>query len=105
MSLASVRRVSGVDWVQSDVGYQYNTDEHSGWLAGFVAPNLACWAFLFPGGFLLAITLSRHKLDLVKYRMRWGFFYNEYTKGAFFWEFVKIFQKEFIIIFLTYYED
>lgn len=31
--------------------------------------------------------------------------YNEYKTGAFFWEIVKIVEKELLIIFLSYYED
>ena len=31
--------------------------------------------------------------------------YNEYKSKAYFWETIKILQKEFMIIVLTYYED
>jgi len=31
--------------------------------------------------------------------------YNEYKTGAFFWEIVKIVEKELVIIFLSYYDD
>lgn len=41
----------------------------------------------------------------IESRKKWGYFYNEYTKGAYLWEFVKIFEKELVIIGLTYYED
>jgi hypothetical protein len=38
-------------------------------------------------------------------RKAWGYLYNEYRKLAYFWEIVKICQKELIIIFLAFYED
>ena len=44
-------------------------------------------------------------LNNIHSRSNWGFLYNEYTKWAFYWEIVKIFLKEIIIIILTYYED
>lgn len=47
----------------------------------------------------------RAKLDDFESRKKLGFFYNEYTKEGYLWEFVKIFEKELIIIFLTYYEE
>ena len=37
--------------------------------------------------------------------MKLGYFYNEYNEEGYLWEFVKIFSKEMIIIFLTFYED
>ena len=37
--------------------------------------------------------------------MKLGYFYNEYNEDGYLWEFVKIFSKEMIIIFLTFYED
>lgn len=47
----------------------------------------------------------RNKLDDFESRKKLGYFYNEYTKEGYLWEFVKIFEKELIIIFLTFYED
>lgn len=47
----------------------------------------------------------RDALDDFENRKKLGYFYNEYTKEGYLWEFVKIFQKELIIIFLIFYED
>jgi hypothetical protein len=47
--------------------------------------------------------VSRDKLDDKATRLHWGYLYNEYKKDAYFWEIVKIVEKELIIIFLTYY--
>lgn len=41
----------------------------------------------------------------MKFRELWGYLYNEYAIKAYYWEFVKILQKECIIIVLSYYED
>lgn len=35
----------------------------------------------------------------------WGYLYNEYKKEAYFWELIKIIEKELIILSLVYYED
>ena len=35
----------------------------------------------------------------------YGYLYNEYSKDTYYWEIIKICQKELIIIFLTFYED
>jgi len=63
---------------------------------------LGCY---LPSIFLTLIFKIRHKLDFPENRSRLGFFYNEYERHAYFWEFAKIFEKEVIIISLTYYQD
>ncbi|CAD8128288.1 unnamed protein product [Paramecium sonneborni] len=105
IALASSREIGGLGWVQADVLYQYDTDTHYIWLAGFVAPMLICWAFIFPCIFMFLVYQMRNHLDKVENRKKLGYFYNEYTNEGYLWEFVKIFEKELIIIFLTFYED
>jgi hypothetical protein len=79
--------------------------EHVKWVEAFATPMLVLWAILLPGIFAFLVFLIRHKLNDSENRYRLGFFYNEYEQHAYFWEFVKIFEKEFIIIALTYYEE
>lgn len=38
-------------------------------------------------------------------RKIWGYLYNEYSEKTYFWEIVKILEKGFMIVFLTFYED
>lgn len=47
----------------------------------------------------------KSELDSKYVRLHWGYLYLEYTKKAYFWEIIKILEKEAIIIFLTYYSD
>ena len=42
--------------------------------------------------------------DLFVLRL-YGYLYNEYNHVVYYWEIIKICQKELIIIFLTFYED
>jgi hypothetical protein len=44
-------------------------------------------------------------LNDIDVRFRWGYFFNEYLQQSYYWEFVKILQKELIIIVLTYYDQ
>ncbi len=74
-------------------------------LSRFALPLLLLWAIILPGLFFGLIFSIRKKLDEPENRFRLGFFYNEYEMHAFYWEFVKIFEKGIIIIVLTYYED
>jgi hypothetical protein len=47
----------------------------------------------------------KSKLNDVKVRKNWGYLYNEYKQEAYFWEIIKIAEKELIIIFLSIYEE
>lgn len=38
-------------------------------------------------------------------RFKYGFLYNEYSERSYFWEFIKIAEKLFITIIITYYEE
>ena len=60
-------------------------------VVAFALPNLLCWVVIFPGFLLFQIVKSRDTLDSIDTRSKWGYFYNEYKLGAYFWEFVKIF--------------
>ena len=48
---------------------------------------------------------KKGKLNSVFFKNSWGYFYNEYHARCYYWEFVKIFQKELIIIILIFYTD
>ncbi|CAD8171348.1 unnamed protein product [Paramecium pentaurelia] len=105
IQLGSSRIISGVNWVQADVAYRSDTDQHQLWVAAFVAPMIVIWVAILPLIFLYRVYTYRFHLNNRHIRSRWGFFYNEYDTSAYYWEFVKIFQKELMVIFLTFYED
>ncbi|CAD8100869.1 unnamed protein product [Paramecium primaurelia] len=49
--------------------------------------------------------LKEKQIDRQWTRKIWGYLYNEYSQQAYFWEIVKILEKGFMIVFLTFYED
>ena len=51
------------------------------------------WMFVLPLSFLYILWdgNSRNLLENIFFRQSWGFFYNEYTRKAYYWEFIKIF--------------
>lgn len=71
----------------------------------FVLPLLLAWSIVFPCIFMYLVYRIKGALNDVDNRRKLGYFYNEYTQEGYLWEFVKIFEKELIIIVLTYYED
>lgn len=105
ISLVSTRTLSSIEWVQADVAYRANTDQHRLWKVSFALPFLLIWSLVFPLLLFLAIFLQRHRLNTIDNRFKWGYFYNEYKIKVYFWEFVKIFQKELMIIILSVYDQ
>lgn len=74
-------------------------------MARFIGPMLILWVLLLPLMFMFMVWRKRKVLDLKDTRMKLGYFYKEYSLESYLWEFVKIFQKEFMVIILVYYEE
>ncbi|CAD8169725.1 unnamed protein product [Paramecium pentaurelia] len=105
ISLLSFRSISGIYWVQGNVAYKYVTQQHIKWVTGFVLPSALILGLFIPIYMLLGLYRQRFKLEDENTRKNWGYLYNEYQHKAYFWEIIKIFQKGFMIVFLTFYED
>ncbi|CAD8050685.1 unnamed protein product [Paramecium primaurelia] len=105
IALLSSRTLGGVEFVQSDVQYLYESSTHYFWMVIFAGPNIFCWGALFPYIFMHLIRRNNQTLRTIETRRKYGYFYNEYTQHAYLWEFVKIFEKQFVLMALTYYED
>ncbi|CAD8125007.1 unnamed protein product [Paramecium sonneborni] len=105
ISLLSFRQISNIYWVQGNVAYRYDTAQHLKWILSFVFPSAFTLALIIPTYMFLSMYKIKDKLNDEQSRKNWGYLYNEYQPKAYFWEIVKIFQKSFIILFLTFYED
>ncbi|CAK68383.1 unnamed protein product (macronuclear) [Paramecium tetraurelia] len=105
VSLLSFRQVSNIFWVQGNVAYRYDTAQHLKWVLSFVFPSAFTLGLIIPTYMFLSMYKIKNDLNDGENRKKWGYLYNEYQPKAYFWEIVKIFQKSFIILFLTFYED
>ncbi|CAD8108833.1 unnamed protein product [Paramecium primaurelia] len=105
VSLLSFRQVSNIYWVQGNVAYRYDTAQHLKWVLSFVFPSAFTLGLIIPAYMFLSLYKIKNDLNDGESRKKWGYLYNEYQPKAYFWEIVKIFQKSFIILFLTFYED
>ncbi|CAK67884.1 unnamed protein product (macronuclear) [Paramecium tetraurelia] len=105
IQLISFRTISSYKWISANVAFRYDTWIHFKWLLGFVLPSFLVIAFLIPAIFFCAIYYNRKRLDDKSIRQQWGYLYNEYTHQAYFWEIVKIIEKELLLIFLSYYDE
>ncbi|CAD8196346.1 unnamed protein product [Paramecium pentaurelia] len=105
ISLLSFRKISDIYWIQGNVAYRYDTQSHFNWMITFILPSTLCLALVIPIYMFLSLYQKRNKLTDSETRKIWGYLYNEYSEKAYFWEIVKILEKGFMIVFLTFYED
>ncbi|KAM3138145.1 hypothetical protein pb186bvf_009818 [Paramecium bursaria] len=107
MLLISSRNISGVNWIQANVSYQYDTFTHDQWVAAFGVPGLLTWVLVLPLSFWYVIFqgAQQEKLDTLIYSTSWGFLYDEYRRSRYYWEFVKIFQRTLLVILMVYFQE
>ncbi|CAD8136644.1 unnamed protein product [Paramecium pentaurelia] len=105
IGLLSYRKISNEFWVSGNVSYLYDTYQHTIWLISFVIPSFFILGLLIPFLFWFVVYYNRKQLNSMKVRKMWGYLYNEYKLETYYWETLKILQKELIILVLLYYSD
>ncbi|CAD8111451.1 unnamed protein product [Paramecium primaurelia] len=105
VQLVSYREISGFKWIQANVSERYDTIMHLKWMIYFCLPFLLILGILIPFYLFYGLYKCRRVQDQKSTRLHWGYLYHEYKEEAYFWELIKIFQKELIILSLIYYED
>ncbi|CAD8189351.1 unnamed protein product [Paramecium pentaurelia] len=105
IELLSYRNISGFKWIQANVSKRYDTTTHTMWMFEFCLPFIILIAIIIPCFFFFGLYSNKNHFEKKKVMSHWGYLYNEYKKEAYFWELIKIIQKELIILSLVYYED
>ncbi|CAD8125739.1 unnamed protein product [Paramecium sonneborni] len=105
VQLISYREISGYKWIQANVSERYDTRIHLKWMMYFCLPFLLILGIFIPCQLFYILYKNRKNLDQRSTRLYWGYLYHEYKREAYFWELIKILQKELIILSLIYYED
>ncbi|CAD8124667.1 unnamed protein product [Paramecium sonneborni] len=105
IELVSYRNISGFKWIQANVSQRYDSAYHTKWIFQFCLPFILLFAIVIPSFFFFGLYSNKEKLEKKNIRLLWGYLYNEYKKEAYFWELIKIVEKELIILSLLYYQD
>ncbi|CAD8213585.1 unnamed protein product [Paramecium octaurelia] len=106
VQLVSYRDISGFKWIKANVADRYDTPDHLQWMLKFSLPALIILAVLIPCFFFYGLFSNKKNLTSKKeVKMRWAYLYVEYKETVYFWELIKIIEKELIILSLIYYED
>ncbi|CAD8147103.1 unnamed protein product [Paramecium octaurelia] len=105
IALISTRTISNVPLIQANVAFKFDTPTHLKWVLTFCIPFLSLFGILIPLGLLLSLCKIRNKLIYKRGKSLLGYLYYEYKPNAYFWEIIKIVDKELLILVLIYYED
>jgi len=102
MDVMACINIGGFDYIKGDVSNDCFTRDY--YLYSFVIgiPAMILWGIFAPGIVLWRMFVNRNRLDRVKYQIRYGYLCGEYR--IFFWEFIKMFEKILITLFLEFYE-
>ncbi len=68
-------------------------------------PLLLLWTVGLPGIMYIILRNNRYNLDSNETKLKYGFMYKEYHHRAYFWEFINMYKKIFIMIILNIYSQ
>ncbi|CAD8198753.1 unnamed protein product [Paramecium octaurelia] len=107
MTLISSRVISGNMYIMANVSYRYDTFKHDQWIAAFGVPGLMLWLIVLPVIFwyICFQGAQQMKLNSIIFRQSWGFFYYEYSRKRYYWEFLKIFYRSLISVLICYFQE
>jgi hypothetical protein len=98
--------IDGDKFVLVDMTIKCWDTAHSFWSYSVAMPSIIVWGLGIPFFALVLMTRDRHQLDKIETKEKFGFLYNGYTQGLFFWEIVIMYRKIamiFISVFIQPY--
>ena len=102
ISVLSCITIGENTYIKADVSYLCNTSDY--WFYSFIIgiPSLFLWGFFVPLIILWRLIANKKDLNEIRMKTRYGYIYGEYR--IFFWEFIKMYEKIFITLFLQFYD-
>lgn len=85
-------------WLLSDLRVQCWVGKHLDYVLWYTLPSMVIWCFVLPVGILVLIVKYRKDLRTDSNLIRFSFLCKGYKPSMFFWTFLVIFKKYFILI-------
>lgn len=95
-------KINKSSYVKAYLAFSCEDPNYSIYAFSLAIPALVMWGVVLPWYFLICIFLRRKQLDDPITIKKYGYFYQEYR--IFFWEFIRIYEKNLIIVIIQYYE-
>ncbi|CAD8072452.1 unnamed protein product [Paramecium sonneborni] len=104
-SLASERKISGIQYINKNIQFLYSTKTHDTWMAFCIIPLLIFEGLILPLIILCKLIKIRQYFNSEKFRKIWGYIFNDYQESSYYWEIFRIFQRQIIILTLNFNEE
>lgn len=79
--------------------------DHLKYALGLVLPCLLIWGVAVPAGVLLFLMRRRDHINEADDNIRYGFLVRGYREGLFYWEYVVIYRKLLVIVFIVFFSQ
>ncbi|CAD8149145.1 unnamed protein product [Paramecium octaurelia] len=103
--LIAYRTISMIDYININTSFLYYTQEHQNWVRFFIGPVLLIFGGIIPLVLLAILYRFRKYFHVERTRKIWGYLFNDYKENSYYWEIIKIFQREVIMLSLIINEE
>ncbi|CAD8072192.1 unnamed protein product [Paramecium sonneborni] len=103
--LIAMRTISKIDYININTQYLYHTQEHSNWIQFFIGPVIIIFGCIIPLLLLIILYKIKNYFNQERTRKIWGYLFNDYKENSYYWEIIKIFQRELIMLSLIINEE
>lgn len=97
--LSLSRKISGIDWISSNVSYEYRTTIHFRLLKLYIIPALLIFSILIPVVLAINFHSKKSQLNLHRFKRKYGYLFNDYKNKAYYWELIKLEKNEVLVLF------
>ena len=95
-------KISNNFFLKADLSFNCNNNDYWYYSFALALPVLLFWSLMIPGYFFFRMFVHREKLHEIDYIRKYGYLCQEYK--LFFWEFIRMYEKILILIFLEFYD-
>ncbi|EAS00524.2 transmembrane protein, putative (macronuclear) [Tetrahymena thermophila SB210] len=97
--------ISGLYFIKADYNYMCYDDTYYNWTLTLVLPFFIFWCLLCPLILFVKLYINRNNLQNPLFKEKFGYLYNEYRVGAFYWELFKTLIKILIVVVIEFYSS
>ncbi|CAK64166.1 unnamed protein product (macronuclear) [Paramecium tetraurelia] len=105
-SLTSSRRVVNIEWIEANMAYIFETDQHYSWIFYFILPIMLTLFFTIPFSTLILIRKTHRTIHKIDPTIGiYGFLCNDYKEQLYYWELVNLEMRQIVIVIYAYVND
>ncbi|CAD8154121.1 unnamed protein product [Paramecium pentaurelia] len=104
--LTSSRRVVNKEWIETNMAYLFETQQHYFWIFYFILPIMLTLFFTIPLSTFILIRKKHKQIHKIDPTIGiYGFLCNDYKEQFYYWELVNLQMRQIIIVIHTHVND